>query len=142
MSKLRGRPFRPGNQFGRGRPKGSRNKSTSAARRLLEQHEEPLMAQQLRAAYAGDAKVRQWCLEQLHRIPAPARKLKLPPVHTLDDLGNAQAAILEAVAQSRRSVAEGAGLMGMLEQQRKLIETQALAARIEQLERLPKEHSE
>src|ERR1700674_5196537 len=88
-SMKRGRPFEPGNKCGRGRPKGSRNKSTSAAQRLLEQHYETLMAKQLQAAHQGDPKARQWCLEQANRIRVAAPKLKLSPVQTLDDIAAA-----------------------------------------------------
>jgi hypothetical protein len=97
------------------------------------------MAKQLKAAHDGDVRVRQWCLEQYQCIPAPTRKLKLPPIQELKDIGEAHSVILKEVARGRCSVAEGRGLMDMLEQKGKLIETQDLEERIRQLERLEKE---
>jgi hypothetical protein len=49
----RGRPFEPGNKLGRGRPKGSRNKSKAAVLQLLEQSEIPVVAQVIRQAMKG-----------------------------------------------------------------------------------------
>jgi hypothetical protein len=37
----RGRPFEPGNKFGRGRPKGSRNKRTAEAQALFDEYKDP-----------------------------------------------------------------------------------------------------
>jgi hypothetical protein len=51
--KPRGRPFPPGNKMGRGRPKGSRNKSKSAEQQLLEQWRLPMIAQCIRRASDG-----------------------------------------------------------------------------------------
>ena len=39
----RGRPFEPGNHFGRGRPKGSRNKRSLVANELLIEHGEAIV---------------------------------------------------------------------------------------------------
>jgi hypothetical protein len=36
MKKTPGRPFKPGNTFGRGRPQGSRNKATIALQEMLD----------------------------------------------------------------------------------------------------------
>jgi hypothetical protein len=138
MNKPRGKPFPPGNAFGRGRPKGSRNKTTPAAQNLLEQHYEALMAKQLKAAYDGDAKARQWCLEEIQRMPAPPRKLKLGPLKTLDDVSKANGVVMKEVAQRNLTIGEGAQVMDMLEKTRKNVETQLLVSRLEDLEQLVK----
>lgn len=49
----RGRPFQPGNNFGRGRPRGSRNKK-NLAQQLLEEHSVPVLRKALADAYKGD----------------------------------------------------------------------------------------
>jgi len=59
----RGRPFEPGNKFGQGRPKGSKNKSTSAGRRLLEEYEIPLLQKNIAEGMKGNTKSRLWSLE-------------------------------------------------------------------------------
>ena len=40
--KPRGRPFKPGNTMGKGRPKGSRNKSSALVKELLGAHTEEI----------------------------------------------------------------------------------------------------
>jgi len=52
----RGRPFQSGNNLGRGRPKGSRNRKTLLAEELLDSHAEAVVSQAL-APRKGDAQV-------------------------------------------------------------------------------------
>jgi hypothetical protein len=53
----RGRPFEPGNKFGRGRPRGSRNKRTLLVQELLTDHSEALVRKSLVLALKGDAAI-------------------------------------------------------------------------------------
>jgi hypothetical protein len=53
MSEVRGRPFQPGNSFGRGRPAGSRNKATIALQAMLEQHGEHILKKPSSWPYKG-----------------------------------------------------------------------------------------
>lgn len=50
----RSRPFEPGNHFGRGRPKGSRNKRSLLAKQLLDEHGEAIVRKALVIALQGD----------------------------------------------------------------------------------------
>jgi hypothetical protein len=54
---LKGRPFQPGNQFGRGRPRGSRNKKSLLVRDLLDRHAEMILRQGLKLARKGDSQM-------------------------------------------------------------------------------------
>jgi hypothetical protein len=54
---LKGPPFQPGNQFGRGRPLGSRNKKSLRAQALLDGHAEPIIRQALKLARKGDSQM-------------------------------------------------------------------------------------
>jgi hypothetical protein len=130
----RGLPFEPGNKFGRGRPKGSRNKSTSAAAdRLVDEHAEPLMRKNIAEGLQNDTKSRLWCLDHMakkKRLP----KLKLPPIKTLDDIANACDKVMDAVANRKCPAADGQILMSMLETRRKMLETQEFALRFQELE--------
>lgn len=66
----RGRPFQPGNKFGRGRPRGSRNKATLAAQALLDGHSDTLIKKCMHMALSGDATAMRLCMERL----LPTRK--------------------------------------------------------------------
>ena len=68
-------------------------------------------------------------------------KPKLPPIQTVNDISAAHAVLLRDVTGGRCSEADGLGLMDMLEQQRKLIETAELEKRLELLERLEKDRA-
>jgi len=50
----RGRPFEPGNKLGRGRPRGSRNKTTLVAGELLHSYALALMRKAIALALQGD----------------------------------------------------------------------------------------
>ena|SRR5258706_8483767 len=130
----RGLPFEPGNKFGRGRPKGSRNKSTSAAaEQLLEEHAEQLMRKNIAEGLQNNTKSRVWCLDHVakkKRLP----KLKLPPIKTPDDIAAACDKIVDAVANRKYPASDGQILISMLEIRRKMLETQEHEARLQALE--------
>jgi hypothetical protein len=131
----RGRPFQPGNRFGRGRPKGSRNRS-NVARRHLHEHAERLMLRNIAAALRDDTKARLWCLNELNQGTRPAPKLKLPPIKTLDDIAKAFDVVLNATANNKCIDGHGVALCAMLGERRKMIEIQEFAVRLEELERM------
>ena len=130
----RGLPFEPGNKFGRGRPKGSRNKSTSAAAdRLVDEHAERLMRKNIAEGLQHDTKSRMWCLDytaKKKRLP----KLKLPVIKTRADLMEAYAKTVVAVANRKYPVADGESVTSMLGGMTKIIEIRDLELRIQELE--------
>ena len=76
----RGRPFEPGNKFGRGRPPGSRNKKTLLLQQLLDDHAPRLMLKALLMASGGDVQLLRLFLERtLPRLQdAPINLGRLP----------------------------------------------------------------
>ncbi len=135
----RGRPFQPGNKFGRGRPKGSRNKWNLVAQRRLLEHAGQLMTKNIIVSLQGDTKSRLWCLDQLMRARPPAPKLKLPPIKTFDDIEKALDVVVNAAANNKCSDAHGVALCAMLGERRKMIEAQEYAVKLEELERIVKQ---
>ena len=134
----RGRPFQPGNKFGRGRPKGRRNNSNLVVRRHLDEHADPLTLRTIAAALRDDTKSRLWCLNQLKQETRPAPKLKLPAIKTLDDIAKAFDVVLNAAANNKCIDAHGVALCAMLGERRKMIEIQELAVKVEELEQMVK----
>ena len=51
---MRGRPFEPGNKFGRGRPKGRHNKQNLALKKLIDEHGPKLLGKAMAEAAKGD----------------------------------------------------------------------------------------
>src|SRR6266567_145499 len=136
MNRPRGRPFQPGNEYGKGRPKGSRNKFTLAAQRLLEEHSESIVRQCLIAASKGDRQAMRLCMERVlpARRDAPVQT-KLLRVKTAQDVGAAQQAILDDIARGRTTPSQGDMISNVVEKRRKSIETIELSQRVEELER-------
>src|SRR5262249_1134560 len=131
-----GRPFRKG-QSGNlaGRPPGSRNQATLAAEILLEGEAEALTRQAIELALEGDRTALKLCLERtLPRRRSPASVRAQPPIDRAEDLGKAIGTVLQEAASGRIFLDEAAALIGMMESQRKAIETIDLEKRLQALE--------
>jgi hypothetical protein len=131
-----GRPF-PKGQSGNpaGRTPGTRNRSTIAAEVLLEGEAEALTRRAIECAMEGDVTALRLCLERV----VPRRKsrplaLELPPLNGPEDLTRAIGSVLQEVAQGGLLLDEGAALVGMMESQRKAMETIDLESRLRALE--------
>jgi hypothetical protein len=132
----RGRLFQPGNTFGKGRPQGSRNAATIALQALLNEEGEQITRKAIEMALKGDSTALRLVLERL--IPPTKEKpvnVPLPKVRTAADTTAAIAAVLEAVAEGSITPGEGQSIAGLLESQRKALETLALEARLAAVER-------
>src|ERR1017187_1927801 len=71
----RGRPFEPGNKFGRGRPPGSRNRKAQALQKVLDEYTPALLRKSLAMALQGDVPLLKMFMDR--RLPkssgAPVR---------------------------------------------------------------------
>ena len=134
--RLSGRPFRPG-QSGNpaGRAKGVPNKMTALTTALLDGAAEDIVKAVIASAKAGDATAMRLCVERIMplRRGAPVL-LDLPPITAASDVPKAMAAIVEAVSTGVLSPEEGASVAGIVEANRKAIETADLESRIAALE--------
>ena len=135
MSEPRGRPFAPGNKFGRGRPRGSRNRATLELQQMLGQHGEALMKKCVVMALQGDTTALRLCMERL--LPPMKHspvQFKLPPIATAAELAHAHATMLEALSRGQLTPAEAEIFNNLLETRRRVLETKELAARLDALE--------
>ncbi len=69
-TKVRGRPFRPGNKYGRGRPRGSRNKATGLFQKTLERYAESLAKKLVQEAFQGTPTALRLCIERSYGAAA------------------------------------------------------------------------
>src|ERR1700682_4801611 len=98
MKNASGIPFQQGNTFGRGRPKGCRNKATIALQEMLDGHGESITRKCALLALKGDPTALRLCMERL--IPPRKEhpvKLKLARVTTAAESSEAVSAVLQAV---------------------------------------------
>ena len=131
----RGKPFQLGNDFGKGRPAGSRNKATLIASSLLEGEAEEITRKVIEMAKAGDLTAIRLCMD---RLVGPCRErhvqLDLHPVETAEDVSKGYSQLLAAVAQGELTVNEGLALAEILSLKRQAIETEDLSRRLKALE--------
>ena len=130
-----GHRFARGNSFGKGRPQGSRNKVTIALRALLDEEGEQITRKAIEMAKAGDSAALRLILERL--IPPVKERrlaLELPKVETAAGITAAIGVVLEAVGAGKITPSEGQALAGLLEAQRKNLETVEMEARLTAIE--------
>ena len=131
----RGRPFEAGNKFGRGRPRGSRNKTTVLAQQLLESHAEPVIRKALMMAIQGDTAAMKLCMDRIlpvHReMPVKFGKL---PTATAAEVSESTQKVLQAYAAGKLSMGQALAMSDLLEKRRRAIETEGLDERLRKLE--------
>lgn len=120
----RGKPFEAGNQFGKGRPAGSRNKATLVIEQILEGKSKAVVRKLIQGALEGDPTSMRLCID---RIYPPRRErpvnLVLPEIHTAEDLAAAFRAVMQALAQGDITTDQAERITRLLEFGRKSIET-------------------
>lgn len=127
--------FAPGNSLG-GKPKGARHKVTLAVEKLLEGEAEALTRKAIEKALEGDMTAIRLCLDRV----CPPRKdrpvaLEIPNVETPQASVEAIGAVIEAVGEGEITPSEGQALAGMIETQRRTLETEDIERRLSELEK-------
>lgn len=127
--------FVRGNDHGRGRPAGSRNNASLALDELAAGEAEGVLRATVAAAVAGDMQAANLILARIWptRRGRPVR-IDLPAIDTAADVSRALAALLVGVGEGTITPDEATAVAGLLDLQRRAIETQNLEARIVALE--------
>ena len=123
-----GKPFLPGNRFGKGRPAGSRNKATLLLEQIVESEGEGVVRTMIQRAKKGDPTCMKLTVERAY----PVRRerpmhLDLPEIRTAEDLPAAFRAVMRALAQGDITSEQAERVTRILEFGRKAIETGDLA---------------
>ena len=119
-----------------GRPKGSKNRATLLAIAAMEGELGAIVKRIIDAAKAGDMAAARLVVDKL--IPAAKDRpvsIKLPQITDVATCNAAQAKITATVASGDLLPSEGEALSGLVEHQRRALETQNMAKRIEALEK-------
>jgi hypothetical protein len=134
----RGRPFEPGNQLSRGRPRGSRNKRSWRSQQLLEEHGEAIVHKALVLALQGDAPLLRTLLTFLLRRPED-RPVETGPLQigSAEELSKTLENVLMKVASGKLNLGQAQGVATLLEGRRRVLETEGLEMRLRALEKLP-----
>lgn len=121
-----------------GRPSGSRNQSTLLLEELLNGQGEALIQKGIELSLKGDTRALSICWDRL----LPPRKeraieLPLPKVTDVKSVSAALASVVTAVAEGRITPGEAECLARVLETQMRVVEFEALAQRVAELEKVP-----
>ena len=118
-----------------GKPPGARARATRLAEKLMAGDAEAVVRAVIEAAKGGDMTAARLVLD---RIAPPCRgrpvRLDLPPIVGAADLVKALAAVADAMARGVISAEEAQAAAGVLDHQRKAVETLDLERRIAALE--------
>jgi hypothetical protein len=133
----RGRPFEVGNKFGRGRPRGSRNKKTLIAQQLLDEHAESIVRKAMVIALQGDRRLLQSLLSYIlpRRKDAPL-KTGLLRTTTAEDLSQSVEVILKKVCNGEMTLSQAQEFTALIEARRDFIRTEEFERRLKVLEKI------
>jgi Family of unknown function (DUF5681) len=118
-----------------GRPKGTRDRATLLAERIMEDDREMIVRSVVAAAKAGDPTAMRLCIERL----IPLRKgrpiaFNLPAIDTAADIVAAIGAVVEAMADGELTPDEAGAVAAVIDLKRRAIETHELDERLRKLE--------
>lgn len=119
----------------KGKPKGVRHTATQVSYALMEGNLEEVLATVIERAKSGDIAACKMVLDKV--LPNTKDRLialEIPLINDLNDVGNAQAEILQAVANGSITPNEGERVASIIEARRRSIESIDLEMRISQLE--------
>ena len=136
-----GRPFRKGQSGNpKGRPKGSRNKTTLIAQALLEGEAECLIRKVVERALQGDKACLRICIDRLIPIKKDSPiKFSLPQVCAAADIPKFFASVTASFEEGEITPSEARVLTDLAEAYRKLIEMAELEPRVTELEEIMKQ---
>jgi len=129
--------FKPGKSGNpNGRPAGSRSKVLTALDALGESEAEAIVKATIENAKAGDGVAARTILDRVWPPRKGARlEFELPDISTAATLPDAIAGVVRQVAEGLVSPEEGSIIVGLLETQRKAIQTSEISERLTALEK-------
>ena len=132
----RGRPFKPGQSGNpRGKPKGTRHKTTMLAQNLIDDEGEVIVKKLIALAKKGNLLAIKLVVERL--VPARRERavsVALPSVENVSDLPKLTGAVMSSVAEGKLTPEEGARLMAMAAGHARALEVYELERRVVALE--------
>jgi hypothetical protein len=129
--------FAKGNTFGKGRPKGSRNKSAVIMEEIGLEGVDGLIRSVHRRAGNGSLRAAAILLARVWpvaRAQAPPVIVDLSPIETAADIIKAHAHVVAQTAAGELTTEEALEISRLLENQRRALETYDLEKRIQDLE--------
>jgi hypothetical protein len=135
MSQLRGKPFAPGNTMGRGRPRGSPNRSGSPEQDLLRKYGEQLTLKCISMAGQEKPGAMKLCMERILPVRRDAVvPVRLPRIRTAQDIDKAAERVTQSMARGKITATDGEKMMNVLEMRSRFMDAVEVESRIAKLE--------
>ena len=131
----RGRPFEPGNQFGRGRPRGSKNKVREEARTVLAEYAAPLIRKGIADALQEGGPILRALLAHVLG-PPKANPVAIGAIRTKTaaDVSKSSQMVVYKVGRGDITLADGHALADLLATRLDSIKAEEMEKRLEDLE--------
>lgn len=128
--------FKIGNQQGKGRPKGSRNRVSLAAENIFENEAGTIARRAVDMALSGDRAMIKLVIERCVPVKksVPVRLPDLPAINSVADGPKLTAFVLDAIASGKISPVVGETISRSCERHLKALQVGDLEARLEELE--------
>lgn len=127
--------FKPGNNFGKGRPAGSKSNAQLALEEIGYANAELVLHKAISLALTGDSVAIKCILDRVYPVrKGRLIKTDLPKVETIDDVCNAISCIIDSMSRGIISYEEAYGIISIIELKRKSIETNDIDKRFHELE--------
>jgi hypothetical protein len=134
----RGRPFELGNKLGRGRPKGSRNKTKSAVLELLERSEMAVVALVIRQAAQGHFPSQRLLLAVYATLPRRRScRSRVRKMQSIEDLVSVAEQTTQEVSQGQITPEEANATMRGVEQAGQLLKMRSEKHNVERPPKAP-----
>lgn len=130
----RGRPFEPGNKFGRGRPKGSRNKKASVAQKIFDDNSPAIIATAINASREDRPMLRMLAGHIVSRRKDTPLKLSKLPMRTLQDLDRTSEIILNKATSGKICLSQALDVCAVIETRRRVLMSLDIEQRLIALE--------
>jgi hypothetical protein len=128
----KGKPFEPGNTFGRGRPKGSKNKPRNKGLAMIEEHEGAITSKVIADGLRGDKTSKVILMRQI--VQRKPKKFDIGPTDTPAALLKAHDKVIQAFTKRKINSVEGQTLVNMLDAKGRALETLDQETRIQAIE--------
>jgi hypothetical protein len=135
-----GRPFGKGNHFGRGRPKGSRNRKTVVGQLLLDSHAEAVLTKALELAENGDGPLLRFFLGYI--LPEPKElPIKTGPLPMGDaaELSKSSKNLMEKTTAGKINLRDASAIADLMEHRRQILKTEDHEMRLRAVEKQARE---
>ena len=135
-----GRPFGKGNHFGRGRPKGSRNKKPVFGLEWLEMNSPAILSNALELVEKQDSTMIRYLLDSI--LPKPKElPIKTGPLPMGDaaELAESSKQLMEKATAGKINLSDASALADLMEQRRQIIKTEDHEMRLGAIEKQARE---